>query len=126
MIVIQEGGGRAMAKMTIEQDLRLRLFNTLLTTPHRKLDLVHPVHQEIVRQDPLFYVRLAAWYGDHGDVRDHKEMFIVTLVTSEFDGHRDTGLAMLRDMPPYQVGRIVDFIHGRKRTHNVPVDPAKK
>jgi len=111
-----------MAKMTTEQDLRLRLFNTLLTTPHRKLDLVYPVHLEIVRQDPLFYVRLAAWYSDHGDVRDHKEMFAVTLVTSEFDGHRDTGLALLRELPPYQLGRVVDFIHGRKTTRMVPVE----
>lgn len=111
--------------ITSEQDQRLRLFNTLLTTPHRKLDLVFPIHQEIVRQDPLFYVRLAAWYSDHGDVRDHKEMFVVTLVTSEFPGHRDTGLALLREMPPYQVGRVVDFIHGRKWTHMVPVDPSK-
>jgi len=111
-----------MTKATAEQDQRLRLFNTLLTTPHRKLDAVYPAHKQIVEQDPLFYVRLAAWYNDHGDVRDHKEMFAITLVTSGFDGHRDVGLAMLRDMPPYQVGRVVDFIHGRKTTRMVPVD----
>src|SRR3954454_8836865 len=105
-----------------EQDQRLALLNTLLTTPHRKLEQIHPVHADMVKSDPRFYVRLGAWYSDHGDVRDHKEMFAVTLVTSEFDGHRDTGLALLRDMPPYQVGRVVDFIHGRKRTRMVPVD----
>lgn len=33
----------------------------------------------MIRQDPRFYVRLAAWYADHGDVRDHKEMFIVIM-----------------------------------------------
>src|SRR6185369_1753849 len=79
-----------------EQDLRLDLMNTLLKTPHRQLDALAPLHAEVVRKDPLFYVRLAAWYSEHGDVRDHKEMFIITLALSEFDGHRDAGLALLR------------------------------
>jgi hypothetical protein len=102
-----------------EQDLRLRLLNTLLTTPHRQLQQIHPVHADIVAADPRFYVRLAAWYNDHGDVRDHKEMFAVTLILSNFPGHRDAGLALLRDMPPYQVVRVLDFIHGRKKTRKV-------
>jgi hypothetical protein len=99
-----------------EQDLRLHILNTLLITPHRRLDEVWPVHRDMVQQDPRFYVRLGAWYNDHGDVRDHKEMFIVTLVLSEFEGHRDIGLALLRNLPPYQVVRVLDFIHGRKQT----------
>jgi hypothetical protein len=99
-----------------EQDLRLEMLNTLLTTPHRRLDQVWPVHQQLVQKDPRFYVRLAAWYHDKGEVRDHKEMFVVTLALSTFPGHRDVGLALLRGLPPYQVGRIVDFIHGRKET----------
>jgi len=102
-----------------EQDVRLRLLNTLLTTPHRKLHEIYPIHRDIAAGDPRFYARLAAWYTDHGDVRDHKEMFVITLATSNFPGHRDTGLAMLRDLPPYQVARVVDFIHGRKTTRKV-------
>ncbi len=109
----------ARTTLTPEQDLRLRLLNTLLTTPHRKLEEIHPVHAEMVKTDPLFYVRLAAWYCDRGDVRDHKEMFVVTLVLSDFPGHRDAGLALLRQLPPYQVARVYDFIHGRKRTRKV-------
>jgi hypothetical protein len=100
---------------TPEQDLRLGLLNTLLTTPHRQLELIQPLHADMVKKDPLFYVRLAAWYADHGEVRDHKEMFIITLVLSDFEGHRDTGLAMLRALPPYQVVRVVDFIHGKQK-----------
>src|SRR5437868_14572875 len=102
-----------------EHDQRLRLLNTLLTTPHRKLAEIHPVHADMVAGDPRFYVRLAAWYFDHGDVRDHKEMFIVTLVLSDFAGHRDVGLALLRQLPPYQVVRVLDFIHGRKTARKV-------
>src|SRR6266849_6108301 len=102
-----------------EQDLRLDLLNTLLTTPHRRLDQIWPIHNEMVQKDPRFYVRLGAWYNDHGDVRDHKEMFMVTLVLSQFEGHRDVGLAMLRNLPPYEVVRVLDFIHGRKTTGKV-------
>src|SRR5438105_4583723 len=97
-----------------EQDRRLDLLNTLLTTPHRQLDLVQPVHAEMVHADPLFYVRLAAWYSDHVDVRDHKEMFVITLALSDFSGHRDVGLALLRQLPPYEVVRVIDFIHGTR------------
>src|SRR5438270_10385719 len=104
---------------TPEQDLRLRLLDTLLTTPHRKLDEVWPVHKEMVTADPRFYVKLAAWYFDQGDVRDHKEMFAVTLVLSDFAGHRDVGLAMVRQLPPYEVVRVLDFISGRKATRKV-------
>ncbi len=105
---------------TPEADLRLGMLNSLLTCPHRKLGMVHPLHAELVKADPRFYVRLAAWYADHGDVRDHKEMFVVTLATSDFPGHRDTGLAMLRELPPYQLSRVIDFIHGV--TEEVMVD----
>ena len=115
-----------MTQMTTnpEQDQRLALLNTLLTTPHRKLEQIHPVHADMVKGDPRFYVRLGAWYGDHGDVRDHKEMFAITLILSDFPGHRDVGLAMLREMPPYQVVRVLDFIHGRKQTRKVTERPA--
>ncbi|CAN5916793.1 hypothetical protein BH23PLA1_BH23PLA1_15410 [soil metagenome] len=99
-----------------ERDPRLDILNTLLTTPHRDLGQLWPIHQEMARQDPRFYVRLAAWYNDHGDVRDHKEMFVVGLALSTFEGHRDVGLALLRELPPYEVARVLDFVHGRKTT----------
>ena len=102
--------------LTAEQDRRLNILNTLLTTPHRDLAKVYDVHAEMLKSDPLFYSRLAAWYFVHGEVRDHKEMFIINLSLSNFDGHRETGLAMLRELPPYQMTRVVDFIHGRKKT----------
>lgn len=109
-----------------EADVRLEVLNTLLTTPHRQLMPLWPVHQELCAKDPRFYVRLAAWYHDKGEVRDHKEMFVVTLALSSFDGHRDVGLALLRKMPPYQVARIVDFIHGRKETRRKTVTEVTK
>lgn len=106
---------------THEHDLRLSILNTLLTTPHRDLASIWPIHHDIVAQDPRFYVHLAAWYHDHGEVRDHKEMFVVALALSEFPGHRDVGLALLRQLPPYEVARVLDFVHGRK-TERKPKD----
>ena len=103
-------------QLTAEQDRRLNILNTLLTTPHRELGKVYGTHADMLKADPLFYSRLAAWYSLNGEVRDHKEMFIVNLVLSGFAGHRDIGLAMLRELPPYQVTRVIDFIHGRKKT----------
>ena len=97
-----------------ERELRAELLNTLLTTPHRNLAALHPVHESMIDQDPLFYVHLAAWYADQGTVRDHKEMFVSMLSLSEFEGHRDVGLALLRRLPPYEVARVVDFIKGRE------------
>ena len=97
-----------------EKDLRLEIFNTLLTTPHRDLDKVFPVHRQMCEKDPIFYFWLAAWYSDKGEVRDHKEMFIVSLILSEFEGHRNVGLALLRMLPPYEVARVLDFIHGKR------------
>lgn len=95
-----------------EQDQRMAILNTLLTTPHRNLEAVYPIHRQMCEQDPLFYGHLAAWYFKTGEVRDHKEMFIICLSISDFDGHRDAGAAMLRELPPYQVSRVVNFIHG--------------
>jgi len=111
----------AQVDTSSEQDLRLGMLNTLLMTPHRNLSASHPVHEQMIAQDPLFYVRLGAWYADNGEIRDHKELFIVNLCLSNFEGHRDVGLAMLRELPPYQVERVIDFIHGRKKKVSTPV-----
>ena len=109
-----------------EQDIRVDILNTLLTTPHRELEKIWPVHRELIDRDPRFYAQLAAWYADHGEVRDHKEMFVVALTLSGFEGHRDVGLALLRQLPPYEVVRVVDFISGRKKTRQVRPGEEKK
>ena len=80
----------------------------------------------MLRQDPRFYPRLAAWYAENGDVRDHKEMFVINLVLSAFPGHREVGLALLRALPPYQVVRVVDFISGRKKTRKLNSTEAER
>ena len=93
-----------------EQDLRLRLLNSLLTTPHRDLALVADLHRDLMAQDPLFYGHLAIWYLAHGAVRDHKEVFMAFLLTSALPEHRAAGFMSLDALPPYQVARVVQFM----------------
>jgi hypothetical protein len=93
-----------------ERDLRLEMLNSLLTTPHRKLERVTETHKLIIDLDPIFYGHLAVWYQHNGDVRDHKEVFLGHLLTSNLTEHRDAGFVMLQEFPPYQVARIVDFM----------------
>jgi hypothetical protein len=93
-----------------ERDLRLEMLNSLLTTPHRKLEQVAEIHKLIVELDPIFYGHLAVWYQRNGDVRDHKEVFVAHLLTSDLVEHRDAGFVMLQEFPPYQVARVVDFM----------------
>lgn len=95
---------------TVERDLRLDMLNSLLTTPHRQLEQVAKLHEEMVRNDPIFYGHLAVWYQRTGDVRDHKEVFVGNLLTSNLTEHRDAGFVLLQEFPPYQVARIVDFL----------------
>jgi hypothetical protein len=106
-----------------ERELRSDLLNTLLTTPHRDLSTLCSIHEKMIEQDPLFYVHMAAWYADHGQVRDHKEMFVIMLCLSSFEGHREVGLALLRQLPPYEVARVVSFIKGSNVRQRVPKQP---
>jgi hypothetical protein len=101
-----------------ERDLRLDMLNSLLTTPHRKLEQVAEIHQLIVELDPIFYGHLAVWYQRNGDVRDHKEVFVAYLLTSDLTEHRDAGFMMLQELPPYQVARVVDFM--KQHRNKVP------
>ncbi len=93
-----------------ERDLRLEIFNSLLTTPHRQLEAAATLHSEMLELDPLFYGHLAVWYRTHGEVRDHQEIFIGNLLTSGLPEHRDAGFVLLQALPPYQVARVVDFM----------------
>lgn len=99
-----------------ERDVRLEMLNSLLTTPHRQLAEVATLHRDMLVRDPLFYGHLAVWYQRHGDVRDHKEVFVGNLLTSSVAGHRGAGFMLLQELPPYQVARVVDFVKQQRGT----------
>jgi hypothetical protein len=103
-----------MTTTNTERDMRLEILNSLLTTPHRELQKVAELHNEMIKRDPIFYGHLAVWYQENGDVRDHKEVFTANLLTSEMQAHRDAGFVLLQQFPPYEVARIVDFMKQQK------------
>ncbi len=98
-----------------EGDHRLELLNSLLTTPHRRLEDIADLHARLLSEDPIFYGHLAVWYQEHGEVRDHKEVFVGCLLASELKEHRDAGFVLLQALPPYQVARVVGFLKRVRR-----------
>ena len=98
---------------TAEQDVRIRMLNAFLSCPHRDMDSIKPIHEDLREQDPVFYAHLAAWYEKHGELRDHKEMFKAMLLTDPFTDNRETGLALYRKAPPYEKYKILGTIKGR-------------
>lgn len=93
---------------TNERDIRVGMLNSFLTTPHRKLEELAPLHKEALERDPLFYSRLALWYIQKGEVRDHKILFIAHLLTSDFEEFRDAGWVLLQGLAPFEVARVLD------------------
>ncbi len=97
-----------------EIDYRLNILNTLLQTPHGNLEPVLPLFREVHAKDPMFFGRLACWYCASGSVRDLRELFIAFMCTSEFDPeYREAGLALLVQLPPYQVANVLQIIKGK-------------
>ena len=107
--------------MAQEQDTRIRILDSILTTPHNEkpvLDRVATFHRDSLNSDPLFYGHLAAWYAQNGSVRDHKETFVAALFTSDMPEHRDAACALLQELPPYEVQRVVTTL--KERFHKMP------
>lgn len=86
-----------------ELDVRIRILNSFLITPHGKLADLAGLHREALERDPLFYGHLAAWYAGRGEVRDHKVLFVAHLLTCDFVELRDAGWALLQRLPPHMV-----------------------
>jgi hypothetical protein len=98
-----------------EQDFRLAILNALLRTPHKEVAPYIPLFRFVHERDPLFFGHLAAWYLRNGTVHDLKQLFIACLVTSRFsDEYRDSGIAMLQELPPFQVERVLGLVKGHK------------
>jgi hypothetical protein len=94
--------------MTTERDVRLQILNSFLSTPHRQLEQLAPLHGDALARDPLFYSRLALWYFETSEVRDHKALFAAHLLTSEYPEFREAGWVLLQEMAPFEVARVLD------------------
>jgi hypothetical protein len=91
-----------------EHDVRVQILNSFLTTPHRKIEELAPLHTSALERDPLFYGHLAPWYFEKGEVRDHKVLFVTHLATSDFSEFREAAWMLLQKLAPFEVARVVD------------------
>src|SRR5579884_715272 len=103
---------------THEQDVRVQILNSFLTTPHRKLEELALLHTSALESDPLFYGHLAPWYFEKGEVRDHKILFVAHLATSDFSEFREAAWALLQQLAPYEVARVLD--HAKRVVGKAP------
>lgn len=103
---------------TDERDARLGILNSFLTTPHRKLDALAPLHAAALERDPLFYGHLALWYMETGEVRDHKALFVAHLLTCDYPEFREAGWVLLQGLAPYEVARVLD--HAKRAIGKAP------
>ncbi|QBD82681.1 hypothetical protein EPA93_44625 [Ktedonosporobacter rubrisoli] len=103
---------------THEQDVRVQILNSFLTTPHRKLEELAPLHTSALERDPLFYGHLALWYFDKGEVRDHKTLFVAHLATCNFSEFREVGWVLLQKLAPFEVSRVLN--HSKRVLGKVP------
>ena len=103
---------------THEQDVRVQILKSFLTTPHRKLEELALLHTSALESDPLFYGHLAPWYFEKGEVRDHKILFVAHLATSDFSEFREAAWALLQQLAPYEVARVLD--HAKRVVGKAP------
>lgn len=101
-----------------ELDIRIRILNSFLATPHGKLADLAPLHRDALERDPLFYGHLAAWYAERGEVRDHKVLFAAHLLTSDFSELREAGWVLIQRLPPHLVEAALD--HAKVALGKVP------
>jgi hypothetical protein len=107
-----------MMTLMHEQDVRLQILDSFLSTPHRKLEDLAALHVDTLARDPLFYAHLAPWYFEKGTVRDHKTLFVAHLATCEYPEFRNAAWMLLQTMAPYEVARVLD--HCKRVINKVP------
>jgi len=78
-----------------EQDVRVSAINSIMTTPHRTIEPLIPIHNDAINGDPLFYVKMAIWYQKNGSVRDHSKVFASRILTCEYPEFRPVGEKLL-------------------------------
>jgi len=99
---------------TVENDVRVQMFNAFMNCPHRDTEVASKVHEQLREKDPLFYAHLAAWYRKQRDqLRDHNEIFTAMLATDSYVDNREVGLALFRQHATFMKDRIVGFIRGK-------------
>lgn len=96
-----------------EVDKRIKIVNSIFSTPHGDLISLHSIHKECLKVDPLFYLKFAHYYNKNGDVRDHKKVFAAMALTSELYDFRDLGGYFLLDLDPKDFLTTVEACFGK-------------
>ena len=86
---------------------RLEVMDKLLTPFHGQIGSLIDLHRRAMERDPDFYGRLATWNQRRGLARP--ESFVATLLTASPE-HREAGFALLQDLTPSQVSRVIKIL----------------
>ena len=92
----------------MEKDVRGELVNSVLNTPHRKVEELVPLHKTGFEADPLFYTKLSVYYDRNGEIRDHKKLFAASIVGSHMVEFRELGQLLMKKLSPKDLNITVD------------------
>lgn len=91
----------------MSQEENLQMFQELMRVPHGDIDAALESHRTIRDRNPLFYAKMAVWYQEHGNVRDHKVAFVRGLFERPETVYRDVAWMLTQDMPFYLVSQLI-------------------
>lgn len=104
-----------------EISVRSRVLDSLVRCPHRDMESILILHQDMMQADPEFYAHLAVWAQKNTKVRDHKEAFIATLFSSDHTELREVAYVLMQGLPAYQVARIKGHVEGQWKSLGIRV-----
>lgn len=88
---------------------RQALLDGFLLAGHGRLEELGKLHRRALETDPLFYAPLSRWYQQHGNMRDHQELFVAHLMAAPDSALRAHATVLLQPMRTYQVQRVVRY-----------------
>lgn len=95
-----------------EEDRRAEIMASLLTTPHRDLARLAPVHVQSLESDPAFYCALAVDYilGRGDKVRDHQVQFVAHMFLADYEQVRSAAWVLLQSLSVHQIGQMTRYV----------------
>lgn len=91
----------------MSQEENLQMFKELMKVPHGKIEQALEIHRTLRDKNPLFYSKMAVWYMDNGNIRDHKVAFVRGLFERPEEVYRDAAWTLLQDLPLQQVTQVI-------------------
>lgn len=95
---------------TQDRDGREAVLHALLADPRPGPRKLAGLHRRWLAGDPGFYQRMAAWSLHADEASGHRAAFVAHLLAGEVAEHRRAGAALLHELQPGDVARVVDFL----------------